>query len=87
MEFIICNRKTIFWKRSFEIGAQRLLDHFFKHDPIPGMKLPPKKRFYTTNWRTSVRSHTCVSAEDVNRFSGTFDTLCDIEALKRGLDR
>jgi exopolyphosphatase/guanosine-5'-triphosphate,3'-diphosphate pyrophosphatase len=29
VEFIIANEATIFWKRSFEIGAQRLLDKFF----------------------------------------------------------
>ncbi|RZK28580.1 MAG: phosphatase, partial [Hymenobacter sp.] len=29
VEFIIANEATIFWKQSFEIGAQRLLDKFF----------------------------------------------------------
>ncbi len=29
VEFIIANEDTIFWKHSFEIGAQRLLDQFF----------------------------------------------------------
>jgi exopolyphosphatase/guanosine-5'-triphosphate,3'-diphosphate pyrophosphatase len=29
VEFIIANESTIFWKRSFEMGAQRLLDKFF----------------------------------------------------------
>ena len=29
VEFIIANEQTIFWKQSFEIGAQRLLDKFF----------------------------------------------------------
>jgi exopolyphosphatase/guanosine-5'-triphosphate,3'-diphosphate pyrophosphatase len=29
VEFIIANEDTIFWKHSFEIGAQRLLDKFF----------------------------------------------------------
>jgi len=34
VEFIIGNGEEIFWKRSFEIGAQRLLEKFQKHDPI-----------------------------------------------------
>lgn len=33
-EFIICNNKKIFWKRSFEIGATRLFEKFHKLDPI-----------------------------------------------------
>jgi exopolyphosphatase / guanosine-5'-triphosphate,3'-diphosphate pyrophosphatase len=37
VEFIIANKKTVFWKHSFEIGGQRLMDLFFDHDPIaPG---------------------------------------------------
>ena len=34
VEFILCNSEKILWKQSFEIGAQRLLDKFQKHDPI-----------------------------------------------------
>jgi len=34
VEFILCNQSEIFWKQSFEIGAQRLLDRFQKNDPI-----------------------------------------------------
>ncbi len=37
IEFIIANADTIFWKHSFEIGAQRLLDKFF---PDPAGALP-----------------------------------------------
>ncbi|MDQ4140147.1 MAG: phosphatase, partial [Bacteroidota bacterium] len=33
VEFIICDGDTIFWKQSFEIGAQRLMDKFFINDP------------------------------------------------------
>ncbi|RZK86577.1 MAG: exopolyphosphatase [Hymenobacter sp.] len=36
VEFIIANEDTIFWKHSFEIGAQRLLDQFF---PPPSTSL------------------------------------------------
>ena len=34
VEFIIGNEKEIFWSHSFEIGGQRLLEKFQKHDPI-----------------------------------------------------
>jgi exopolyphosphatase/guanosine-5'-triphosphate,3'-diphosphate pyrophosphatase len=36
-EFIIADHRTIFWKQSFEIGAQRLLDQFF---PAPDGIMP-----------------------------------------------
>lgn len=34
VEFIIANSEEVLWKRSFEIGAQRLYDKFCHEDPI-----------------------------------------------------
>lgn len=33
-EFIICDSNKIFWKKSYEIGAARLMDMFHHSDPI-----------------------------------------------------
>lgn len=33
-EFIICDEKTILWKKSYNIGAARLMQAYFKSDPI-----------------------------------------------------
>lgn len=33
-EFIFCDEKQLYWKKSFDIGAARLMQHFFKSDPI-----------------------------------------------------
>ena len=34
VEFIICDDTQIYWKRSFEIGAARMMDKFHQTDPI-----------------------------------------------------
>ncbi len=34
VEFIICNNQQIFWKRSYAIGAARLMEQFHHSDPI-----------------------------------------------------
>src|SRR5687768_15676260 len=34
VEFIIADHDEVFWKQSFEIGAQRLLEKYQEHDPI-----------------------------------------------------
>ncbi|MFT4033862.1 MAG: phosphatase [Siphonobacter sp.] len=34
VEFILCNQEKVFWKQSFEIGGQRLMDRFQQTDPI-----------------------------------------------------
>lgn len=33
-EFILCDENGINWKQSFDIGASRLMQHFFKSDPL-----------------------------------------------------
>lgn len=33
-EFIFCDEKQFYWKKSFDIGAARLMQQFFKSDPI-----------------------------------------------------
>ncbi|MEQ7802335.1 exopolyphosphatase [Pedobacter sp. ASV1-7] len=33
-EFIICDEDTLFWKKSYNIGAARLMQAYFKSDPI-----------------------------------------------------
>ncbi|WP_020528937.1 hypothetical protein [Flexithrix dorotheae] len=34
VEFIFCNKNQLLWKKSIEIGAQRLFDQFHQTDPI-----------------------------------------------------
>ena len=43
VEFIMGNRRQIFWKQSFEIGGQRLLEKFMRTDPLSD---PDRKRLY-----------------------------------------
>lgn len=33
-EFILCNEEKLIWKKSYNIGAARLMQRFFKSDPI-----------------------------------------------------
>jgi exopolyphosphatase / guanosine-5'-triphosphate,3'-diphosphate pyrophosphatase len=39
VEFIICDQDQIFWKKSFDIGAARLMDQFHKSDPISELNI------------------------------------------------
>lgn len=34
VEFILCNTQQLIWKKSYNIGAARLMQQFFKSDPI-----------------------------------------------------
>ena len=78
VEFIIGTSQEAFWKESFEIGGQRLLELFHHHDPI----LPEEVlRLYSY-----LEEKLAPLLEAIQQFkptslvgaSGTFDTLTDI---------
>ncbi len=87
VECIICDAEGIFWKKSFEIGAQRLMDKFFRNDPISPADIEAEMTFLEKELQPLT--------EAVNQYnpclligsSGTFDTLCDIDENRKGLDR
>ncbi|MCJ8167541.1 phosphatase [Pontibacter sp. E15-1] len=84
VEFIICNKSEIFWKRSFEIGAQRLMDNFFKQDPISPDNVAAEKSFLREKLQPLTEAVARYKPTVLVGSSGTFDTLCDIDALRKG---
>jgi len=87
VECIICDEETIHWKKSFEIGAQRLMDKFFITDPISAADAEAEMEFLEKELQplteAVARYKPCVLIGS----SGTFDTLCDIDVRRKGLDR
>ena len=84
VEFIICNNREIFWKQSFEVGAQRLMDKFFSADPIPVAEVAAEKQFLAQQLQPLTDAVATFKPARLIGASGTFDTLCDIDALNRG---
>ncbi|MHA6246632.1 Ppx/GppA phosphatase family protein [Pontibacter sp. CAU 1760] len=84
VEFIICNNNQIFWKRSFEVGAQRLMDQFFQQDPIAPESIQAEKAYLREKLQPLTQAVTQYKPTVLVGSSGTFDTLCDIDALRRG---
>jgi len=78
IEFIIGNSDQIFWKESFEIGGQRLLDKFHKTDPIKESEIAGIESFLEKQLQPLFVA--CAKFEPVSLIgsSGTFDTLSDI---------
>jgi exopolyphosphatase / guanosine-5'-triphosphate,3'-diphosphate pyrophosphatase len=84
VEFIVCNNQEIFWKRSFEIGAQRLMDQFFTADPIPTESIAAEKAYLAEKLQPLTEAVNKYKPTILVGSSGTFDTLCDIDALRKG---
>ena len=87
VEFIICDADTIYWKKSYEIGAQRLLDKFFITDPIEEHAIEGEKQFLEESLTSLAEAMKQYKPCTLIGSSGTFDTLCDIHCRKEGLDR
>jgi exopolyphosphatase/guanosine-5'-triphosphate,3'-diphosphate pyrophosphatase len=87
IEFIIGNQDEIFWKQSVEIGAQRLLEKFQKHDPI----WPEEIKELDTHFAGSLTA----LFEAMGKYkpfvlvgsSGTFDTLSDIFCITHDIHK
>ncbi|MGV3503956.1 MAG: phosphatase [Adhaeribacter sp.] len=87
VEFIICDAEKIYWKRSFEIGAQRLMDKFLITDPIEEHAIEAEKLFLEEHLAPLTQAIAAWKPVTLVGSSGTFDTLCDINSLKNGIDR
>ncbi|WP_187264197.1 Ppx/GppA phosphatase family protein [Pontibacter beigongshangensis] len=83
VEFILCNEQEIFWKKSFEIGAQRLMDQFFRQDPISANSIAAEKAFLQEKLRPLSEAIAIHQPAVLVGSSGTFDTLCDIDAFRQ----
>lgn len=87
IEFIIGTSKEIIWRQSFEIGGQRMVEKFQKHDPM----LPTDKEALIEYLDSNLEELFDACAEHQPKTligsSGTFDTLSDIYSLTSNVER
>ena len=87
VEFIIANRDRVFWKQSFEIGAQRLLEQFQKNDPIRKEEIRELENYLSTTLQSLLQSLNEHKPKTLVGSSGTFDTLSDIYCIRVGIHK
>lgn len=87
VEFIICNNIEVFWMQSFEIGAQRLLDKFHKHDPILPKDIEKLDDFLRKELEELKVKMDIYQPHHLIGSSGTFDTLIDINYMEKGIEK
>ncbi len=81
VEFIIANDSDIFWKQSFEIGAQRLLDQFFPEPAgiMPAAAVAAEQAYFDAvlaPLAAAIQHHQPVGLVGA---SGSFDSLADMQ--------
>jgi exopolyphosphatase/guanosine-5'-triphosphate,3'-diphosphate pyrophosphatase len=87
VEFIIANQDKIFWKRSFEIGAQRLLERFQKHDPILQQEILAIDEYFNQSLVALFDAMHEFKPTVLVGSSGTFDTLSDIFCIRHDIHK
>ncbi len=78
VEFIIGTSQEVFWKQSFEIGGQRLLDAFHYHDPILPEEVEKLESHCFSKLQPLLEAIEKYKPSGLVGASGTFDTLTDI---------
>ena len=78
VEFIIGNAEQAFWKQSFEIGGQRLLDAFHYHDPILPEEVEKLEQYCAEKLQPLLDAIARHRPSGFVGASGTFDTLVDM---------
>ncbi len=87
IEFIIGNASEIKWKHSFEIGGQRMIDQFHKHDPIQLSEIEDVEAYLGAHLNLLFEKVTAYQPTTLIGSSGTFDTLSDIHRIVLGLEK
>ncbi|WP_026953339.1 Ppx/GppA phosphatase family protein [Algoriphagus mannitolivorans] len=78
VEFIIGTSQEVLWKRSFEIGGQRLLDAYHYHDPILPEEVEKLEAYCEEKLQPLLDAIRRYQPTGLVGASGTFDTLTDI---------
>lgn len=87
VEFIIGSSENILWRKSFEIGAQRLVDLFHKSDPVLDSEIQELNTYLNSKLQPLFEALNKWEPTELIGSSGTFDTLSDIHCLEAGLDK
>lgn len=85
VEFIIGNREEHFWKRSFEIGGQRLMELFLQNDPISEKEINSLDAYFNSALPELFDAIQLHQPDVLVGSSGTFDTLSDIFCIRYGI--
>ena len=86
IEFIICNKQGIVWKKSFELGMARLLELFKLSDPISSEEIRALESYFMEELTPLLEVVKQVKPRTLIGASGSFDTFQSIIRLRKGLD-
>jgi exopolyphosphatase/guanosine-5'-triphosphate,3'-diphosphate pyrophosphatase len=84
VEFVIANSDEVLWKKSFEIGAARLMDKFHQTDPIPVTSIKELTRYLDTTLVELFAAALKYKPKTLIGSSGAFESFAEVIELKKG---
>ncbi|HEY0739933.1 MAG TPA: exopolyphosphatase [Chryseosolibacter sp.] len=87
VEFIIADHDNVFWKQSFEIGAQRLLEKYHREDPITEEAINALYNHFEAALPPLFETINKYNPDILVGSSGTFDTLSDIFCITHDIHK
>lgn len=87
VEFIIADAEKAYYRQSFEIGAQRLLDLFHHHDPMLSTEVVRMQKYLQEKLLPLTEAVAQYQPTVLVGSSGSFDTLSDIYCQKNSIER
>lgn len=84
-EFIFGNNHGVQWKKSFDIGGQRLLEQFQRHDPIHPDEVAELENFLKNELSSLTEPLKKFNPTTLVGVSGTFDTLSEMFCHRNNL--
>lgn len=85
VEFIIADHEKVFWKVSLEIGGQRLLEMFHRHDPILPEEIDALDNYLLEQLKLVFTKLAEFKPTTLVGSSGTFDTLSEMYCAEKGI--
>lgn len=82
VEFILCDERRIFYKRSFEIGGQRLMDRFVTADPMPPAQVGRLADFLDESLLPLTNAVHQYAPTALIGSAGSFETLYEMHVLR-----
>lgn len=83
-EFIIANSTQIFWKKSFDLGAARLLEKFNPSDPIQQPEIAAIESYLEVQLKDLDQALKTYEVSELIGSSGSFDTFAEVITSKQG---
>jgi len=83
-EFIIANNKQSFWRKSYQLGAARLLEAFQPKDPITSEDVSALELHFENSLQEMFEMTEAYEVNCLIGSSGSFDTLAEMICCKNG---